>query len=326
MLNELLEYEEYTCENVGEEIGVNNCRFNTYIYTKRNRGGLARALTIIARKELSDRGYFDAPVGRQKEIIENVRKALAEWLGFDEPEDEKVSDYDGWLRKYYTRVILPSSDKDKSSIRSWEEIRDYKKDEYCGDILEELYSIDNKKRKSKNTFNKITYERIISDAIFLGPLQQYYLICKESTFKNVTWGGETLNNSEDNVKRKHNILKLAAAYLIKKRYTGNEYNVVNQSDLGNWTDNTKIAKGEYYFEKKNNRIKKLMYKKHAFYLKESYLSNVSKIRISEAFIKDNGVRVVTPDELKKMMDNEELKGFKCYMDQGYGKLLKVVDI
>ena len=90
-VDELLEYKEYTCENVGEEPGVNNCRLNTYIYTKRNRGGLFRALTIIARKELADRGYFDAPVEKQRDIIVTVKRALSEWLGFDEPEDEKVS-------------------------------------------------------------------------------------------------------------------------------------------------------------------------------------------------------------------------------------------
>lgn len=96
MLDEFREYEECTCPLDGS-VMPRLLPANFAV----GDGGLRRALTIVARKELMERGYFDAGQKKQAQILPEVKQVLKEWMGLSKDTDESVSSYDGWLKRYH---------------------------------------------------------------------------------------------------------------------------------------------------------------------------------------------------------------------------------
>ena len=81
------------------------------------------------------------------------------------------------------------------------------------------------KKSDSNDIKAITYEKIIADAFYKGPLKRYYLCCnKESLLKDYT------------EKEKDIVLKTIASCLLNKNHkiAGQQWVFINKTDIVNW--------------------------------------------------------------------------------------------
>lgn len=297
MLDELKEYDEYTC-SLDETSEV---RLMPEIFKKRNKlSGLHRALVIIARKELADRGYFDENIENHKQIRDEVTQTLREWLGFCDVNDKKYSTYDSWLKRYCLQKIQFENSKEEAEFKNQIE---YKRKKYESKLLEEEHF-------KKNTVMEVTYEKIIAEAIFLGPLERYYLVCKQG-YDRVLYKDKLIDVSrKKGAEYVDNILKMICVYLIGKENTHNLYNRVNYAELGHWAAKKEIPKGEYF--------KGLHYKDEALLSIETVDNCFSKIMINKSYLQNFDFRVVTESRLKDFSED----GYCRFKDCGSGKQLK----
>lgn len=105
-----------------------------------------------------------------------------------------------------------------------------------------------------NNYKKITYDRIIANALNIGRLEQYYLVCKIDPFKEkliskVTGKRttKTLNDTDKDI-----LLKITASYLLRRKRTTQHFLEFNIVDLENWLplldpklDNKKLGKYKF---------------------------------------------------------------------------------
>ena len=105
MLNEIREFEQYQ-EVFTDLKDIEKYRLMPYSYFKKNhKNGLRRAMTIVARKSLEERGYFQVgddiehDIAEQKRIIEQVKNDLRIWCGFEEPDGQ--TSIQPWLNHFY---------------------------------------------------------------------------------------------------------------------------------------------------------------------------------------------------------------------------------
>ncbi len=281
MLNEIREFEQY--QEVFTDIeDIEKYRLIPSVYFRKGKGkkqktnGLVRPMTIVARKALELREYYQTKdVVSQKEIIENVKNDLRIWCGFTE-QDSSIG-IQPWLRQYY--ALSKQNNNNHGDYESFCE-----RDKY--------YSIgifDSALENDRNTINTINYEKIIADAVFLGPLKRYYLVCKPNGMEYL----EALNSDglgyrhfQNGIRDNRNIdylRKFVAAYLLTQQNTiyHNKYNIVNNVDLGNWTQNTTISKGESF---------KFTYKGTPMYQTEPYWSSDPDEVIDRETKKQNNVK------------------------------------
>ena len=255
MLDEIKEYQEYTCNPLLRE-GV---RLNADIlFDKGHFNGLGRALTIIAREEMEKRGYFDLQE-EDMTIIEEVVCTLKEWLGFIQEDEETISKYDSWMKKYY-------NDHNENVSSDWDKFVKSRKSQYSKRLFTERILTE------KDTKLEVTYDKVIADAIFQGPLKRYYLICKKGFEQDLY--KKSKNDSAKKLNPKlatdsrliDNILRLICVYLIKKNYTGNISNNVNLTDLAHWAQNRSVNHGGYFdglkYKRKNLIISKTIGKNY----------------------------------------------------------------
>lgn len=292
MLNEIKEYEEYTCDLCSND----TVRFVPEIFKWKNRmSGLGRAMTIIARKELTDRGYFlDCTDNSKENIRNNVRQVLIEWLGFDNENEEKTSNYNSWLKEYYISNIENSNDD--TPIKTWSDF-EKKKKQYSQKMFD-------KKITEQNTMLAITYDKVIADAIFWGSLREYYLVCKVGYEKGLTKNGKIINTTSSvGEKRIESVLKLISAYLVKKTYTGNVANLVSKTELAHWTRNKSIFKGGYF--------KGIRYKGNDLVTNKTIANNSSKIIIFQEYLDDYDFHLVAREEFESVSE-----GYVFFSDYG----------
>ena len=110
-----------------------------------------------------------------------------------------------------------------------------------------------------NDFKKITYERIIADALVFGKLKNYYLLCEEQNpFQNLSKetdkkGYKSLSDTDKGISEaKETILKVTAAYLLRQKMNescedGKEDLpiLVNLTDIKNWYSKSKLNFSKY---------------------------------------------------------------------------------
>lgn len=271
------------------------------IFKWKNRmTGLTRALLIIARKELADRCFFSEDTENRMQIIEDVKQILSEWLGFHDKSGMQLSNYDSWLERYYADKIYGDGSDDK--IKPWSEI-EKKKQQYG----KKLFS---NKKADKNDMLAITYERIIADAIYLGPLRQYYLSCRQGCGERLYKKGKKINpDNKKGAEYIDNILKLICAYLIKKNYTGNKANHINHADLAHWAQNREIFKGEYFKDMEFSGQKLIM--------KKTISNHYTKMSICPEYLKEYEFQIIPLSEKERMPD-----GYEVFADAGAGKPLE----
>lgn len=222
MLDEILEYEEYTCGfadgfpkrlrkgNLGNGTGENGFR------------GIPRALGIIARYAYFHKGIRD---------IDGIKYLLSLWCGFepdiaqlDASTAKAVNEMDGldiitnWLPEYLSRLYQEKTqDKEK--------------------ILEKLKS--KKKLWTQDPFRdagdyndsySIYFGGIIADALDQGKLKKRYLVLKKDPVDGLETGmGEKDRNKFINDRG----LKFIAAYQMNK-IEDSDYACVNFANYSNW--------------------------------------------------------------------------------------------
>ena len=126
----------------------------------------------------------------------------------------------------------------------------------------------NPDRPEKNDYKKITYEKVIANAITAGPLRQYYLVCERDDFSGIShtsaktktypFEGRKVKNGDWSAPTKTKadlIMKMVSAFLLEQEsrdaeelYSG--FVPVNLSDILNWLAGSmgKDMLGSFEFE------------------------------------------------------------------------------
>ena len=272
MLDEVREYGLYTIEpprNLKKE----QCRLKFANLIKKDFGGLVRAMTIIARQYIFSEGDFDEEKvcgrlaswcdGWLNQYIRHTFLAqdleslsgrikdgtLLDLLHGMEPDREidglmaardeflsKATGLDKESKELFGRV--------SSTISALKELKG-KKTYFAKSLFDVGNTGDRVKQdttQKKNDYHKITYDRIIANALEQGRLHRYYLVCKSNslpfdsvrkfTEKNKGSGKKLVSTDKDL------LLKMTAAYLLQQ--TGYapgyapEYVVITLTDISNW--------------------------------------------------------------------------------------------
>lgn len=309
MLNEIQEYAEYTSPVKDMQV----MRLMPNLFMKDNKlRGLVRAITVVARAELEHVGYFEATMEQQRELIDEVIGRLRQWCGFESAvcAEEKSDTCRSWLEQYYKEIIEPMG---KAGTLTWAEVVKKKAKQFELTIVGSI----NKTSKT-DTRLAIYYEKIVANAIYLGPLKRYYLVCREGAEEALENNGKKLRVYGKGCKKwdcekADNVLRLVSAYLLKQRLTGTKANHVNMTDLGYWAQHKKICDSEYYHTKDNV----IQYKKKPIYSFETIKESVTKIVVNPLYLADFDFQLVDEDEFAGAAP-----GYTWFADLGAGKSLK----
>ncbi len=253
MLNELLEFQEYTCK-------INKGMPRRLIWgnvVERKFSGIPRALTVIVRYAYCNKGITD---------IEKIKELLGLWCGFKEEskydfvKEEEFANIIGWLPKYIEslaneKIEEKNKNIEKAKKNKFENMKSediVKLDENIAKNEKDIKSIKTKMEKALtnlesnkdkwsrspfkvaggiNDINAIYFEGIIADAINEGPLKKMYLRLKKDPMENVVDLGKTVTTKEKNMYDKW--LKTIAA-VVMGQIDGSEYSDVDYGNLANW--------------------------------------------------------------------------------------------
>ena len=271
MLNEIGEYEQYATAS-----GFDDHRLKYFTLIKKNFSGLERALTIIAREKIFGeddapknfeperiKNYLRAWCGfpfdgeveprwvnrlpeyiRQnflKSCVENCRAKSAEFpnefikfledLSPTKPlaELKIAAEKNSAFAKKFSDCKLELGRAEKI-IAALEELQD--KAEYFDKKIFGTYTAN-----GKNDYRLITFERVIANALVLGRLKKFFLVCHRDPFQSFEIrkfteskpaGKKLLAANEDL------ILKLTAMYLVQKKFSDQKFVPLNNMNLVNW--------------------------------------------------------------------------------------------
>jgi len=234
LLNEIGEYEQYILPP--EKIAVSeNLRLKYYTLIKKELSGLERAMTIIARHFI-----FDTPVGFNEDELREILKA---WCGFKhEAKTSLPEHFDGLLICYISHFqplpvakdfnsayddvpeeIKSNTDKIKNVLKTLQKLRN-KDNLFKNNYFDSLTS------KDDNLFRAITYDKIIANALLMGKLRRYYLVCDEEPFMEK----KVLKKDGRKFSEEDIVLKMTAEYLLSNRNHKQEFIVTNNADMINW--------------------------------------------------------------------------------------------
>lgn len=326
MLNEFIEYEEYTKDIFGKK-KIDAPRLTPSLFINVSKGdnllGIERAFEIVARHELFETYQYDrlSNIEEKTEAVERTKEALNTWF------------CDDWLKEYYKDYIW-GNEKFKEKLKKnpekwkWENFEEKKQWQFQN----KLFRIDSMEAEKgqANTFRVLTYEKIVSNAIRKGPLQKYVLVAKHDWYFNVSKDGKQIaegtkkDPEKSKVLRKDldHILKGISAYLLAKEYdkkctkVDNAFQVVNKTDIANWDQTTSIAN--------NDLLKQYTYRKRdkdiPIFIKDDSLKEFSKICVDEGFLKEHGFKIVLKENIKQ--EKERDKVLTYYEDLGSMYFLK----
>ena len=273
MLDELQEYRQYTFD-YAENLKKEDCRIKYSTFIKHDFSGLARIMTVVARQfifqnEDEPQNFNEEKVrGRLKDWFTNwlpgyIRHAfllnylkelrsllkdesllsLIERIG-SESETNALLD-----AKNELDAVLKNNDFSKDEkllfsqisnlIDALKNLRDMK-----SAFANKIFAIEDRGEvlgKKKNDYHKITYDRIIANALEQGRLHRYYLVCKskEVPFDSVRkFTGKIKEGKKLSDSDKDMILKFTVAYLLEqKAYSPGyapKYMAISKMDLANW--------------------------------------------------------------------------------------------
>ena len=314
MLNEIQEYTEYT--SAIKDMPV--LRLMPDLFMEKNKlRGLVRAMTVVARAELERVGYFEASLEEQSGLIVSVISALRQWCGFAETVGTELGpgcNEVGWLEQYYKKVIEVT---ERSGLLSWEEVVKKKARQFETTIVGAI-----NKTSEADTMLSISYEKIVANAVYLGPLKRYYLVCREGAEEALESNGSKLriygkNRKQKDCEKADNVLRLVAAYLLKQRLTGTEANQVNMTDLGYWAQNKKVCDSEYFRSVNKGKEYGIQYKKKRIYSSETIKKNITKIVVNPQYLADFDFQLVEEEAFDVVAP-----GYTFFSDFGAGMPLK----
>ena len=176
--------------------------------------------------------------------------------------------------------------------------------------------------KPKNSMNRITYEKIIGNAIRRGPLETYYLGCRKNLIKeciNIKSNGTTGTLTKN---QRDYILKQTANCMLKMTHfgacqvTNSIYVAVNDTDLVNWSLLAKMEVRRHFYY----RGKPLFPEINETELGSAQKKNFLQIRLNQEWLDDCGWCILKGfDEIKEFYKKYP-KG-TVFKDQGAGLLL-----
>ena len=236
MLNEFIEYKEYTDIAAQQKISINKPKRMARLKKKKivmnNQDGIKRPLRIISRHFINKTN--------NKEVAINAMKA---WLGL-----EYNPSLDAELKKI-ERMFYKSINDDSNDSKET-----YKLPGHCINTLN-IKSTNLKSQKDEdevNTENMITFENIFYTEI-KNKMKNRVLVCDYNFFDNNQLYFKKLQVSNLELIKKDKqdyILKIIAAYLMNKIFPNQETIRIVLTDVGNWglihTDAWGI--GKYYWK------------------------------------------------------------------------------
>ena len=208
--------------------------------------GLPRALTIIARGFIMDRGGFksDITMDERIKIAHDTRTYLRLWCGFPDGE-EKASFIDAYKDNPEISALLAQSDGwfplYLDAIQAKNNTKEKFQNEIKRQYSEKMFNAKKEKMSGKNDLNKKCYDSIIADAFYAGPLKRQGLFRQadqKSDFSDVTFYDESDKCPKDKAlidTRKQVVACLTAHCLIVRSlypYAG-KYKYV-KGELSNW--------------------------------------------------------------------------------------------
>lgn len=177
---------------------------------------------------------------------------------------EKISLLDSELKKFLTDLVEKTPvqydfDKVHDSVESWENFKATHGDAFkkIGNeptqilaLLKALVKLSQKNKqfskslfggltaKGDTPFRAITYDRIIANALLVGKLRRYYLVCDEDMFapKKILKGTKKLLKNDRDM-----ILKMTAEYLLQRRNNAQLFVETNDSNMINWLATSRKA-------------------------------------------------------------------------------------
>lgn len=173
-------------------------------------------------------------------------------------------------------------------------------------------------KSDKNDYKKITYDKIIAEAVKEGRLEKHYLVCASDNLDEVCYKDKypfkKKKNSKTSKKKADLLRKVVAAFLLeKKRHTDSSeaerFIPVNFSDIRNWLVSDIDIKLEAY-----------SYKEKPLFDQEVINMNQKQIRINKEWMDCCGWKIVHEAELESYL--KEHPGATFFSDWGAGQMLK----
>ena len=273
MLNEKIEFAEYTCR-----IKAGMPQRLTYLNITNGLSGVPRALKVIARYAL-----FDLKMSNAGTI-----DLLNAWCGFHtDTMDETRSVYEdifkqieNWLPRYMD-YLIEADESHRAHVEKMKKELESRKKEW-----NRFAFFDS---GDKNTENKICFWQIIADAYEEGKLQERYLVVEGNSFVGVS-------GSKDESYRKF-MLKTIAIYCAK--CTDKKMKIrIGNPELSNW-----VGSGCLSGKKVNNLLKNILYTDgetcESLFVRETLEGNhnISKIIVSKKWLDTTKARVVSEEEV-----------------------------
>ena len=194
-------------------------------------------------------------------------------------------------------------------------------------------------RSEKNDFKKITYDKIIADAVVQGPLARYYLVCEKENFSDIEYVTITkdkitkeikITRSEPFRERKKKkgkyewsvptknkadlIMKSVAAFLLEQRFrnTADSYAgpvPINKTDIANWLAGSTGTEAINQFEINGKKL-----------FSSEEIDNVVAVDIDNEWMKSCGWKVIPENELDQYLSEHQDAVF--FSDPGAGEFLQ----
>ena len=182
-------------------------------------------------------------------------------------------------------------------------------------------------RTEKNDFKKISYDRIIADAIAAGPLRRFYLVCENADFSGISvktekrtsypftkkkecseWSGKTMQKADL-------IMKTVAAFLLEQeaRNSDNPYGSiapVNLTDISNWMTG----------KTGTDTLKSFEIKPKPLVTFDKSIKNVTAIGLNAEWMQHCGWKIVPEESLDDYLVDHPDATF--YSDFGAGNCLR----
>lgn len=297
MLNEILEYMEYTCALDGtfpKRLSWGNIA--------KGFSGIPRALTVIARHAYYVNGMDTGGI----DYLLNL------WCGFENDEEKNKlyaidRNLSNWLPRYIERLEPSKSRRPKDEIEKTRKAMlstlDGNKNKWNRKVFQKEGGVNDK--------HSIYFDRIIADAINEGPLRERCLILKKDPVSGTSKRENYINDQG---------LKLVSAFLIGQ-IADSEYSNVNFPDIANW-----LETGGSEGKKVNAIIDNLRYnlkkEKNVRIFNTEYMQNNAEkyLRLNKEWIELYGSRLGEKNDLTSL-DKKEF----IYEDAGCMKALQRIN-
>lgn len=284
---------------------------------KFNCAGIRRALTIIARYHLfhSKETYYPSATDRETRdaYISEVIFLLNNWCF----SDDKTA---GLLYNYYLKNYSSEQAPDKKPETIWEKnfVTAKKENWNITNIYAPLTEEDYPK-------NAIIFQKIIADAICLGPLKTKFLAIKKGFDEHITYtsprsekgptsfykGKRVRKLTITGEKNREYLLKIISSYLLLEQNIPDglkaDYLPLHRTDLANWMAYSS-------FKDRPDEVPTFFWKEDSLIdLPKKHNSTTPIFRLNSRFLREYDAKLIEKKEIKKYT-----KEYVIFEDNGAG--------